>query len=203
MREFFRSLGKVDFQEPPLTDVYNELPIARHKGGMILELIEDQIGQAALLTALRNFLVEHRYQPAPYATVLDLRNAILAQAPAADQATIRDLFAQVLTYQVGLTDAAFRPRADGKYDIRLTIEAQKLIASGLGQQQARPLNLPVTVQLTDANGQPIKTIRPLLSDAETTLTLVTDELPKAAAVDPDYKLPSAYVQDNIKQLRPD
>jgi ABC-2 type transport system permease protein len=204
MREFFRSLGKVDFQEPPLTDVYNELPIARHKGGMVLELIEDQIGQEALLTALRNFLAKYRYQAAPYATVLDLQDAILAQAHnAADQATIRDLFAQVLSYQVGITDAVFTPRADGKYHIRLTIEAQKLKSSGLGQQQAMALNLPVTVQLTNADDQPIETIRPTLSQAETTLTLVTDELPKAAAVDPDYKLPSAYVQDNVKRLRSD
>ena len=72
MRDYFRQRGKVDFQEPPLTDVYNELPIARHKGGMILELIEQWIGPAALLTGIRNFLADHRYAAPPYATVLDL-----------------------------------------------------------------------------------------------------------------------------------
>ena len=203
MRDFFRSLGKLDFQEPPLTDIYNELPIARHKGGMILELIEDQIGQKALLEGIQTFLAEHRYQPAPYATVLDLRDAIAAQAPTPTaKSTIGDLFAQVLTYQVGLSDAAFAPRADGKYDISLTVEAQKIQTTGLGEQQTRPLNLPVTIELTNANSEPIKVIKPLLTDTQTTLTLVTDERPTQAAIDPEYKLPSAYLQDNIKQFRP-
>ena len=88
MREFFRTLGKIDFQEPPLTDIYNELPIARHKGGMILTQIEDLIGQENLITAIRTFLDAHRYQPAPYATVLDLQDAILAQTPSSDQAIV-------------------------------------------------------------------------------------------------------------------
>ncbi len=202
MREFFRSLGKIDFQEPPLTDIYNELPIARHKGGMILALIEDQIGKDALLKGIQNFLAQYRYQPAPYATVLDLRDAILAQAPTpAEQATIRDLFSQVLTYEVGLADAISTPRADGKYETRLTLSAQQFKTTGLGQQQTEPLNLPVTIELTDAEGNLIKSIKPLLSEPQTTLTLVTNQQPTRAAIDPDYRLPSAYIQDNVKQIR--
>ncbi|MEO1742799.1 MAG: peptidase [Cyanobacteria bacterium J06629_9] len=202
MREFFRSLGKIDFQEPPLIDIYNELPIARHKGGMILELIEDLIGQDALLTGIRQFLADHRYQSAPYATVLDLRDAILAQTDTATQrGAIENLFAEVVTYQVGVADAVFTPRSDGRYDVRLTLEAQQFQASGLGQQQAMPLNLPVTIELTDEANQPIEVVRPVLSEAQTTITLVTDERPTFAAVDPEYKLPSAYLQDNVKRLR--
>lgn len=203
LRDFFRSLGKLDFQEPPLTDIYNELPIARNKGALILELIKDQIGQDAVLKGINQFLADHRYQGPPYATVLDLRDAIATQAPtAAAQSTIRDLFAQVLTYQVGIADATYAPRSDGKYEISLTLEAQKFQTTGLGEQKALPLNLPVTIELNDAEGNPIKVVKPLLTDSQTTLTLVTDKLPDSAAVDPDYRLPSAYLQDNVKQLRP-
>ncbi|MGB3300049.1 MAG: hypothetical protein WBA76_17440 [Phormidesmis sp.] len=203
LRDFFRSLGKLDFQEPPLNDIYNELPIARHKGALILELIEDQIGREAVLKGINQFLADYRYQGPPYATVLDLRDAIAAQAPTAtEQSTIRDLFAQVLTYQVGIADATYTPIADGQYEILLTLEAQKFKTTGLGEQQALPLNLPVTIELADAEGNPIKTVKPLLTDARTTLKLVTDQLPDSAAVDPDYRLPSAYLQDNVKRLRP-
>jgi len=202
LRDFFRSLGKLDFQEPPLTDIYNELPIARHKGGMILELIEDQIGQDALIKGIRDFLAEHHYQGPPYATVLDLRDAIAAQTDsAAEKSMIQDLFSQVLTYQVGIADAVYAPRSDGKYNITLTVEAQKYQTSGLGQQQASALGLPVTIELTDADNQPIKTIEPLLNEERMTIELVTENLPVAATVDPDYTLPSAYLQDNTKRLR--
>ncbi|MEL7223568.1 MAG: peptidase, partial [Cyanobacteria bacterium J06576_12] len=203
LRDFFRSLGKLDFQEPPLTDIYNELPIARHKGALILELIEDQIGQDAVLKGINQFLADYRYQGPPYATVLDLQAAIAAQAPTAnEQSTVRDLFAQVLTYQVGLADATYTAQANNEYKISLTLEAQKFRTTGLGQQQALPLNLPVTIELRDIEGNPIEVIKPLLTDPQTTLTLTTNERPHAAAVDPNYSLPSAYLQDNIKQLRP-
>ncbi|MEL6453114.1 MAG: peptidase, partial [Cyanobacteria bacterium J06623_5] len=204
MREFFRSLGKIDFQEPPLTDIYNELPIARHKGGMILELIEDQIGQAAVLKGIRRFLSDYRYQGPPYATVLDLRDALLAEAASpTEQQIISDLFAQVLTFQVGIADATYSPRSDGRYNVRLTLEAQRFQTRGLGQQVAIPLNLPVDIELTNANNQTLKAIKPLLSETETTLTVVTEELPAKATVDPDYRLPSAYIQDNVQPVRPE
>ncbi|NEP61004.1 MAG: peptidase [Symploca sp. SIO2G7] len=202
MRDFFRSLGKIDFKEPPLTDIYNELPIARHKGGMVLELIEDQIGQDALLKGIRAFLQKYRYQSAPYATVLDLQDAILAQASDVNQqTTIRELFSQVVTYQVGLADALYTPRSDGKFDIRLTLEAQKFKASGLGQQQPMPLNLPVTIRLVDQKNNPIYVFKPRLTQAQTILTFITEQPPAYAEIDPAYRLPSGYLQDNTKHFR--
>ena len=122
MRDYFRQLGKIDFQDPPLVDVYNDLPIARHKGGMVLELIERQIGQAALLKGIRQFLTHYRYQPSPYATVLDLQNAIAAAAPSRDRPVIDELFTQVITYQVGLTDAVSKPLANGGYQVQLLVD---------------------------------------------------------------------------------
>ena len=203
LRDFFRGLGKLDFQEPPLTDIYNELPIARHKGSLILELIEDQIGKDATLKGINQFLADHRYQGPPYATVLDLRDSLAAQASTVDQqSTVRDLFAQVLTYQVGIADATYAPIADGKYEIALNIEAQKLKTTGLGEQQILPLNLPVTIELNNAEGNLIRVIRPSLTDTQTTISLITDELPESVTVDPNYRLPSAYLQDNEKQIRP-
>ena len=108
----------------------------------------------------------------------------------------------MLTYQVGLADATYAPSADGQYEVSLTLEAQQLQTTGLGEQQSQPLNLPVTIELNDAEGNSIEVIKPVLTDTQTTLTLITNELPSSAAIDPDYRLPSAYLQDNVKQIRP-
>ncbi|MEO0376247.1 MAG: hypothetical protein AAF329_16820 [Cyanobacteria bacterium P01_A01_bin.17] len=128
----------------------------------------------------------------------------MAQTDTATQrGAIENLFAEVVTYQVGVADAVFTPHPDGRYDVRLTLEAQQFQASGLGQQQAMPLNLPVTIELADEDNQPIEMVRPVLSEAQATIALVTDEQPTFAAVDPEYKLPSAYLQDNVKRLQLD
>ncbi|ACB52429.1 hypothetical protein cce_3081 [Crocosphaera subtropica ATCC 51142] len=201
MRDFFRQLGKIDFQEPALIEVYNELPIARHKGGMILELIEDLIGQEALLTAIRGFFEDHRYQNPPYATVIELQDAILAQSPPKYRTTIKELFAKVITYQVGLVDAVYEPLADGKFKIMLEIEAQKRYTKDLGRQEPTELDIPLTLALSDEAGNIIYRQKHEISGQKATLELMTDQLPTHAKVDPDYLLPSAFIQDNVKGLR--
>jgi len=203
MRDFFRLLGKIDFKEPPLTDVYNETPIARYKGGMVLELVEDIIGKEALLSAIREFLNKYRYKSAPYATVIDLRDAILSKAGAEKREVINELFAEVITYQVSLTDAVWQKLPDGKYKIKLKVEAQKLYTSNLGEQKSAVLNIPFTVSLEDAEGNRIYQQKHQVNQQQATIEVVTDKLPTYAAVDGSYILPSAVLQDNVKRLRAD
>ncbi len=202
MRDFFRQLGKIDFQEPPLIDVYNELPIARLKGGMVLEQIESLIGQDALLAAIKDFLQTYRYQPEPYPTILDLQGAILKKASSKHQEIIRDLFANVVTYQVGLSDAVYESLPDGKYKVTLQIEAQKLYTKNLGQQESTTLDFPLTLSLLNQDREPIFSKQYQISTQQATVEIILDQLPIYAAVDPNYILPSAFLQDNIKRIRP-
>jgi aminopeptidase N len=202
MRDFFRSRGKIDFKEPPLTEIYNELPIARHKGGMILELIEDLIGKEAVVSGIRDFLQKYRFKEAPYPTVLDLRDAILSKAPVTKREEIKELFSSVITYQVGLTDAVYQQLPDGKYKIRLNIQAQKLYTTDLGQQKSTTLNLPFTISLDDERGNNIYLQKHQINQQQGTIDIVTNKLPTFAAVDGNYVLPSAFLQDNTKRLRP-
>ena len=202
MQYFFRGLGKIDFKEPALTDVYNEFPIARDKGGMVLEQIEDIIGQEALISAIREFLAENSYQTPPYATVIELQTKILAKANKAEHPIIEELLNKVVTYQVGIADALYEPLPNGKYKITLDLEGQKIYTTELGKQDFANLNLPVTIALIDATGQEIYRQKHQLPQKETTLELTVDKLPTTAAIDPDYILPSAFLQNNIKQIRP-
>ncbi|MDY7023259.1 MAG: peptidase, partial [Cyanobacteriota bacterium] len=193
MRDYFRDLGKIDFKEPPLIDVYNELPIARFKGGMVLEQIENLIGQDALLAGIQDFLQTYRYQPEPYPTVLDLQNAILKQTSPANQEIIRDLFANVVTYQVGLADAVYESLPNGKYKVKLNVEAQKIYTKDLGQQESTVLDFPVQVSLLNQNREPIFSEPYKIYDQQATLEIILDEQPIYAAVDRDYILPSAFL----------
>ena len=202
MRDFFRSRGKIDFKEPPLTDIYNELPIARHKGGMILELIEDLIGKEAVVSGIRDFLQKYRYKQAPYATVLDLRDAILSKSPVNKREKIKELFSSVITYQVGLTDAVYQQLPNGKYKIKLNVVAQKLSTSDLGQQKSTALNLPFTISLDDEQGNKIYLKKHQINQQQGSIDIVTNELPTFAAIDGNYVFPSAFLQDNTKRLRP-
>ncbi len=201
MRDYFRQLGKIDFKEPPLVDVYNELPVARHKGGMILELIEQQIGQVALLKAIRQFLNTHRFQPPPYATVLDLKNQISAQASTKDRALIDELFNEVVTYQVGLTDAIAEPLDKGQYRVSLNLAAQKRYTTDLGLQESAPLNMPLAILVKDRRGKTIYDSQQFIDKPQTTVELIVSARPASVSLDGDYVLPSAFTQNNTRPIR--
>ncbi|MEM9276266.1 MAG: peptidase [Cyanobacteria bacterium P01_F01_bin.143] len=201
MQYFFRGLGKIDFKEPALTNVYNEFPIARDKGGMIFDQVEDIIGQEALITAIREFLEENSYQAPPYATVIDLLDKILAQAEESDRPVIAELFNRVVTYQVGISDAVYQPISDNKYQVTLDIEAQKIYTEELGKQEITSLDLPVTIILEDEKGNEIYRAKHQVDGQQATVELVVDKVPSRSAIDPDYVLPSAFLQDNFKQVR--
>ncbi|MEM6349089.1 MAG: peptidase, partial [Bacteroidota bacterium] len=201
MQYFFRGLGKIDFKEPALTDVYNEFPIARDKGGMVFEQIEDIIGQKTLISAIQEFLAENSYQTPPYATIIDLQEKILAKANNKDRPIIEELLNKVVTYQVGIADAVYQPLPNGKYQITLDLEGQKIYTSELGKQDFANLNIPVTIALQDETGKEIYRRKHSLPQQQITLQLTTDKLPASAAIDPDYVLPSAFLQNNIKPVR--
>ena len=201
MQYFFRGLGKIDFKEPALTDVYNEFPIARDKGGMVLEQIEDIMGQEALISAIREFLAENSYQTPPYTTIIDLQSKILANADEGDAPIIKELLNKVVTYQVGIADAIYEPLPNGKYKITLDLEGQKIYTTELGKQDFANLDLPVTITLQNEISQEIYRQKHQLPQQQTTLELTTDTLPTTAAIDPDYVLPSAFLQNNIKPIR--
>ncbi|MEL6929957.1 MAG: peptidase [Cyanobacteria bacterium J06600_6] len=201
MQYYFRGLGKIDFKEPALTDVYNEFPIARDKGGMILEQVEDIIGQPALISAIKEFLEENSFQTPPYATIIDFKSKIIAKTKESDRPIIEELFNRVVTYQVGITDAVYESQSNGKYKITLDLAGQKLYTTELGKQDFANLDLPVTIALKDATGKEIYRQKHSLPQKETTLELTVDKLPTTAAIDPDYVLPSAFLHNNIKSIR--
>ncbi|MCW5624700.1 MAG: hypothetical protein KIT73_08305, partial [Burkholderiales bacterium] len=202
MRDFFRTLGKIDFHEPPLTDVYNEVPVARLKGQIVLELIEAQIGQPALLAAIRQFFEAHAGRPPPYATVLDLRDAILDHTPVALRSVIGEAFSAVVTYRLGIVDATDTALPDGNHRVRVTLEAGKRYTEGLGKQREAPLDLPLPVVVRDAAGGIVHEAAVTVPDGLATFEWIVARRPHRVAVDPAFTLPSASVQNREKTLRP-
>ncbi|MEM9137195.1 MAG: peptidase, partial [Cyanobacteria bacterium P01_F01_bin.42] len=202
IRTFFRALGKIDHKEPSLVDTYNEIPIARRKGGMVLELIEDAIGKEALVKGIRSFLEEFKFQGPPYATVLDLERAIASQSRSLDQRQqITELFHQVVTFQVGIIDAVYEPIEQDQYRVELLINSQKLYSEGLGKQTSAPLNMPVTITLIGEDGAVFHADKYLIPQENSRLEIRASQKPSTVAIDANYVFPSGLLQDNVKKIR--
>ena len=195
-------------EELPLYRVENQGYIHYQKGGLVMYLLRDQIGEAAVNAALRSLVQTFAFKSAPYPRSLDLVNALRAQAPADKQALITDLFERITVYDVKVVDTTARRLPNGKWDVAITVEARKSYADGKGEETDAPLNETFDVGLFSA--EPGKRAfdersviafdrRPLRTGTQV-IRFVTDRKPAFAGVDPYNKWIDRNSDDNVKAV---
>ncbi|HYG27957.1 MAG TPA: M1 family aminopeptidase [Caulobacteraceae bacterium] len=202
---YLRSRGGQSLEEQPLARVENQAYIHYRKGSLVMYRLAEEIGEDAVNRALRNFLEQYAFKGAPYPNSMDLIALIRAEAPADKQQLITDLFERITLYDVKTTGMAVKERADGRFDVSLTIEARKLYADGLGKETEAPMNEVLDVGLFtampgDKAFKPADVVaferRPIRSGRQT-LTFVTDRAPKFGGADPYNKLIDRNSDDNV------
>jgi aminopeptidase N len=206
---YLRSRGGEAAEELPLEKVEDQGYIHYRKGSLVMYRLADEIGEDAVNRALRALLAKYAFKGAPYPTALDLVAALRAQAPADKQQLITDLFENITLYDLKATSAAARRRADGRYDVTLTVSAEKRYANGAGVERPAPMNETVnigvfTAKPGDADFGPESVLvfekRPIVSGVQT-LRFVTRTKPKFAGVDPYNELIDRNSDDNTIAVR--
>jgi hypothetical protein len=134
--------------------------------------------------------------------------ALRAEAPADKQALITDLFEKITLYDIKTTQAVTKKRADGRFDLTLTILAQKLYADGQGKETKTPLSEVIDIGVftvkPDNKAFNRKSIlafeRRALHSGSQTLTFTLNAEPKFAGIDPYAKLIDRNTDDNVRPV---
>ncbi|MDP1914156.1 M1 family aminopeptidase [Brevundimonas sp.] len=205
---YLRSRGTERLEEMPLMRVENQQYIHYQKGGLVMYLLRDQIGEDAVNRALRRVLAQYAFQSAPYPRSLDLIAAIRAEAPADKQALITDLFEKITLYDVKTTGVTATRRADGRWDVAVTVDARKLYADGEGVETASPLNETFDVGLFTAEpgkgafdeDDVVLLERRRIRSGVQTLRFITSRRPAFAGVDPYNKWIDRNSDDNVRAV---
>lgn len=197
-------------KEMPLMLVEAQPYIHYYKGGMVLYALQDYIGEDRLNRALRAFAAKHRFQTRPYPNTADLMGYLRQATPDSLQYLLHDMFETITLYKNEVKTASYTPRPDGRYDVALTIKAEKLRADSLGNETPLPLAdyLEVGVfgpdqgpaEAWDVRGKALVLRKVKLTQPETTLHFVVNEKPAKAGIDPYQKLIDRYYFDNVKHL---
>ena len=205
---YLRARGTERLEEMPLMRVENQGYIHYQKGGLIMYLLRDQIGEEAVNRALRRVLAQYAFRGAPYPRSLDLIAAIRAEAPADKQALITDLFEKITLYDVKTTGVTATRRADGRWDVAVTVDARKLYADGEGVETPSPLNEVFDVGIFaaepgkagfDEEDVVLLERRPIRSGVQT-LRFITTREPRFAGVDPYNKWIDRDSNDNVRAV---
>lgn len=205
---YLRARGGEVVEELPLYRVENQGYIHYRKGSLVMYRLQREIGEAAVNRALQRILRIHAFNGAPYPTSIDLVSALRAEAPADKQDLITDLFQKITLYDIQTRTVAVKKRADGRFDVTLSVKARKLYADGKGKETEAPLNEVLDVGLFTAmpgdkafTSKDVITMvkRPIRSGTQT-LTFTVDKAPRYAGVDPYNYLIDRNSDDNVAKV---
>ncbi len=189
-------------KELPLYKVENQSYIHYGKGSVILYALQDYIGEDSVNAALRDFLAEFRYAPPPYPTSYDFLKHLEPRVPDSLQYLIRDWFKEITLYDFRLTEAQYQKTDDGRYLVDIDLEAAKIYADTIGNEERLKPNEWVDIGLyADEAEEELLTVKRIKLDQEKMrVQLEADRMPAKAAIDPYRLLIERITKDNVKKV---
>jgi hypothetical protein len=204
--------------EPPLALVQREPYVWYEKGGQIMYTLADYVGEEQIDGALSDFLMQYRYANAanqvdaadstersgavqqPYPDTRQLVEALRAHTPPELQYLIDDGFNRIVLYDNKALSANSKRLPDGRYEVRLEVQARKVQGDGNGVETPMPLSdyidIGVFKGLKDEE-QPLYMRREKITQERQTFTIVVNERPTRAGIDPYNKLIDRIPDDNM------
>lgn len=197
-------------REMPLAQVQSQKYTYYNKGALNLYAFQGYISEDSLNLALRRFIRDwncfEESRPAErYATTLDLLEYFREVTPDSLQYTITDLFETVTLYENKWIDGHFEKKAEDRYQVALTVEAMKYRVDSLGNENPTAINdwIDIGVYGVAADGrdtllylQPHKIV-----DNITSITILLDQAPTRAGIDPLLKLIDKEGSDNVQIIK--
>ena len=204
--------------EPPLSQVQNQAYVWYQKGGQIMYTLADYIGEDKVDLALHNFLMAYRYANADNqvdaadtthgARSMDTRypdtrllvDALRAQTPPELQYLIDDGFNRVVLYDNKAIAATSKQLPNGKWQVTLDVQTRKAQVDSAGVESPMPLDDYIEVGVftgkTDAE-TPLYMEKQKFTQERSTITVVVDQKPTRAGIDPYNKLIDRIADDNM------
>jgi ABC-2 type transport system permease protein len=188
-------------RDVPLLEVEDHPHVSYGKGAVALYTLREHIGAEAVNGALRRLLQKYGGSGPPYATSLDLYAELRAATPPSLHPLLTDLFETMTLWDVKTQSATSRRLPDGRYEVTLTVMAQKLRADGMGVETPTPMNDFVEVGVFAAEkNEPLYLTRHRIRSGQQTLRIVVPREPSTAGLDPNGKLIERERGDNVVEI---
>ncbi len=138
-------------EELPLVRVEDQGYIHYRKGAVVMYLLQERLGEAAVNRALARFIQTWKFKGAPYHRSVDLISEFRKEAKTPeDQALISDLFERITIYDLKAKEAKSVKMANGNWKTTISAEAKKYYANGKGNEKEAQLSEPIEIGLFTA-----------------------------------------------------
>lgn len=204
---YLRARPSEKVAEQPLALNENQQYIHYRKGSVVFYALKDAIGEDTLNQILSGFIARHAFKGAPYPTTRDFMADLYAGTDPRFHGFIRDLFERIVFWENRTTEASAVKLPDGKYKVTLKLHAEKQVADGKGKVTPEATDEWVDVGVfarakgaTEEDEKVLYLRKHHITQADTTVEVVVDQLPFDAGIDPYNKLVDTDSDDNRKQV---
>jgi len=168
-----------------------------NKGGMVMYALADYIGEERVSQALSAMVKDYAFKGPPYPTALDMENYLRKVTPPEFQYLYEDWFENITIFDNRALSAAYTQSADGKYQVRISVESKKYRADGKGQEHLIPPHDLIDIGVQDADGNFLYLQKHKIDQEKQEIVVTVDKLPARAGVDPLVKLIDRNPDDNV------
>lgn len=112
-----------------------------------------------------------------------------------------DWFETITVFDNRAVSATYFALPNGKYQVRIAVEAKKYRSDGRGQEHRIPLHEMIDVGVLDAGGNYLYLQKHKIDQEQQEFTVVVDKLPSQAGIDPLIKLIDRNPDDNLAKVK--
>jgi len=149
---------------------------------------------------LAAMLKDWAFKGPPYPSSADMVNYLRKETPPEFQYLYEDWFENITLFDNRAVSAKYSQLPDGKYQVRISIDAKKYRADGKGQEHLIPLHDLIDIGVLDADGKFLYLQKQKIEQEQQEFTVNLDKLPAQAGIDPLIKLIDRNPDDNVVKV---
>lgn len=201
MDRYFRGRARERKKEVPLVLVENQGYLHYQKGIIVMNALQDYIGEDRLNAVLARYIKDTAYAEPPYPNSLEFLEYLREAAPEHLKYIITDLFETITLYENEALSASCKKLEDGEYEVMVKVRAKKIRADELGKESEIEVNDWIDIGVLDKDGEALYLKKHKLDTKEKTFTLLVSGKPYEAGIDPFNKLLDRRLENNIVNVK--
>lgn len=183
-------------KELPIYLVEGQGYIHYYKGMHVMNTLQDYIGSENINKALRKIIKKYALNDSIYPTSIDVINCFKEVTPDSLKYIYADMFENITLYENKTLQANFTKKANGKYLVKIEIEARKFRADSLGNETEIMVDDLIEIGILDSNEELLYMKKHKINQKVNTLEIEVDKIPAKAGIDLFYKLIDKNTNDN-------
>ncbi|MEP7303026.1 MAG: M1 family aminopeptidase, partial [Caldimonas sp.] len=196
LNRYLRGRAFEQKKELPLSRVENQPYIHYNKGSLAMYALADYLGEDRMNQAIRAFRDAHAFKGPPYPSAGELVARIREVAPPELRYLVDDLFDRIVVYDNRAVSATMKALPGGLWEVTMSVVAKKRVADELGKESDVPLDDLIDIGVIDARGDAIAIEKKRITGERASFTMVVDQRPAKAGIDPLNKLIDRKPEDN-------